>query len=172
MTSQEDNDQPPEAPIVWGPEIELFFEDFYEGQRFELGTKRISEEEMLAFARLYDPQPFHADPKTAEETVFRGLIASGWQTAGIWMRLYCDGVLLKASSLGSPGVQDLRWLAPVRPGDLLRGSVEVTGIRASARHPERGTVVIRGELRTDSGEVKMRLTAWGLFARRPDQLLK
>lgn len=158
------------APTAWGPEVELFFEDFRDGQHFELGAKRISEEEMLTFARLYDPQPFHADLRTAEGTVFKGLIASGWQTASIWMRLYCDRVLLRAASLGSPGVEDIRWLAPVRAGDLLQGSIDVTSVRASAHHPERGTVVIRGELRTGPGELKMRLTAWGLIARRPELL--
>jgi len=151
----------------FGPQVDLFFEDFHAGQRFELGDYRITEAEMLSFARQFDPQPFHVDPVRASATIFEGLIASGWQTAAIWMRLYCDGLLLRAASLGSPGIEELRWLSPVRPGDLLRGAVAVISGRPSARHPERGTVVMRGELRGESGELKMRLTAWGLIARRP-----
>lgn len=154
------------AKSPFGPQVELYFEDFHPGQRFELGEYRITQPEMLDFARRFDPQPFHVDPVTAAATTFEGLIASGWQTAAIWMRLYCDRLLLRAASLGSPGVEELRWLAPVRPGDLLRGSVEVISARPSARHLERGTLVMRGELRSGGQEPKMRLTAWGLFARR------
>ncbi|NNM96662.1 MAG: MaoC family dehydratase [Candidatus Dormibacteraeota bacterium] len=151
----------------FGPQVDLFFEDFHPGQRFELGEYRITEAEMLDFARRFDPQPFHIDPVQASATIFKGLIASGWQTAAIWMRLYCDGLLLRAAILGSPGIEELRWLSPVRPGDLLRASVEVISGRPSVRHPERGTLVMRGELRGESGQLKMRLTAWGLIAHRP-----
>lgn len=146
---------------------QLYLEDFAAGDRFELGSWRITQEEILEFAAQFDPQPFHIDPQLAERTFFRGLIASGWHTGGIWMRLYCEAVLLRSSSLGSPGIQEIRWLAPVRPGELLTGGVEVLSVTASARHPERGTVVMRGELRNHSGELKMRLVAYGLFGSRP-----
>lgn len=146
---------------------ELYLEDFAPGDRFSLGSWRISEAEILGFAAEFDPQPFHIDPKLAERTFFRGLIASGWHTGGIWMRLYCEAVLLRSSSLGSPGVEEIRWLAPVRPGERLTGTVEVLSVTPSERHPERGTVVMRGELLSDRGQLKMRLVAYGLFARRP-----
>ncbi len=150
----------------FGPEVELFFDDFRPGQHFELGDHLISETEMLAFARQFDPQPFHVDPERASTTIYRGLIASGWHTAAVWMRLYCDHLLLRTASLGSPGLEELRWLAPVRPGDVLRASARVVSARPSTRHPERGTLVVKGELRDGAGEVKMRLTVWGLLARR------
>ncbi|MHB1639998.1 MAG: MaoC family dehydratase [Candidatus Dormibacteria bacterium] len=152
--------------VSFGADVELYFEDFHQGQRFELGSVTVQEAEMLEFARRYDPQPFHVDPERARHTIFRGLIASGWQTAGIWMRLYCDGLLLRAASLGSPGVEELRWLAPVRPGDVLTGSVEVVSVSPSRRHPTRGTVIIQGELLGEDREPRMRLRAWGHFARR------
>lgn len=154
------------AVPTFGPEIELYFEDFLAGQHFALGSTTIQEPEILDFARRYDPQPFHVSVDSARATIFGGLIASGWQTAGIWMRLYCDSLLLRAASLGSPGVEDLRWMAPVRPGDLLVGSADVISTAPSTRHPARGSVVIRGELRDRDGASKMRLTAWGHFARR------
>lgn len=147
--------------------ITLYFEDFHPGQRFRLGRWRVTEEEILEFALQFDPQPFHRDPELARTTAFQGLIASGWQTAGLWMRLYCEEVLLRSSSLGSPGIQEIRWLAPVRPGDRLTGEVEVVESRPSARHPERGTVVMRGQLWDQREEPKMRMTAFGLFGCRP-----
>jgi acyl dehydratase len=152
--------------LHFGPQVELYFEDFREGQHFDLGSAEIEEAEMLEFARRYDPQPFHLDPEQAQRTVFGGLIASGWQTAGIWMRLYCQTVLVRSASLGSPGVEELRWLAPVRPKDLLTGSVDVLSATPSRTHPARGTVVIAGELSGQDHQVRMRLRAWGHFARR------
>ncbi len=152
---------------MWfGPQVDLYFEDFHKGQRFDLGSTEIREAEMLDFARRYDPQPFHVDPAQAQMTIFHGLIASGWQTAGIWMRLYCQAVLLRSASLGSPGVEDLRWLAPVRPGDSLNGTVEVLSVSPSRTNPARGTVVIAGELVGGDEKPRMRLRAWGHFARR------
>ncbi len=147
--------------------IDLYFEDFRPGQRFRLGSWLVTEDEILEFALKYDPQPFHRDPEVARTTAFKGLIASGWQTAGVWMRLYCEEVLLRSSSLGSPGIQEVRWLAPVRPGDRLTGEVEVVEVRPSARHRERGTVVMRGQLWDQMEERKMRMAAFGLFGRRP-----
>ena len=147
--------------------IDLYFDDFRPGQRFQLGGWLVTQEEILEFALKYDPQPFHRDPELARTTAFQGLIASGWQTAGFWMRLYCEEVLLRSSSLGSPGIQEVRWLAPVRPGDRLTGEVEVVEVRPSARHPERGTVVMRGQLWDQLEERKMRMAAFGLFGRRP-----
>ena len=151
----------------WGERIDLFWEDLQPGARFEFGSHLVSQDEIIAFAKQFDPQPFHTDPLTARQSIFGGLIASGWHSAAIWMRLYFDAVLSHAASLGSPGVDELKWLNPVRAGDELTGSVEAVAARLSKSRPERGLVQFRGELRDKTGEVKMRLTAWGLFARRP-----
>ncbi|MGH7691567.1 MAG: MaoC family dehydratase [Candidatus Dormibacteria bacterium] len=136
------------------------------GQTHQLGTHRITAEEILAFARRFDPQPFHVDPELARRTTFHGLIASGWHSAAIWMRLYFDGLLWRTSSLGSPGAENLDWLAPVRPGDELRGGLEVLQVRPSRSRPDRGLVQIRGTLTDQEQVLKLRVTAWGLFGRR------
>ena len=92
------------------------FEDFRPGERFDLGSAVVDEAEMLAFARRFDPQPFHVDPEAAVHSPFGGLIASGWYTVSLFMRLYEDAVLAGSTSQGSPGVSELRWLLPARPG--------------------------------------------------------
>ncbi|MGH7610188.1 MAG: MaoC family dehydratase [Candidatus Dormibacteria bacterium] len=151
---------------AWPPEIDLFWEDFELGRVFPLGSHLITESEILEFARRFDPQPFHVDPELALTGPFGGLIASGWHTCAIWMRLYYDGVLRRSASLGSPGVEDVRWLSPVRPGDLLSGSVEVRAARPSRSRPDRGLAQLTGELLNQERLPRLRLTAWGLFARR------
>lgn len=103
----------------------LFFEDFSIGQKFELGPYTVSEEEILEFAHKYDPQYFHIDPEKAKSSMFGGLVASGWHTASIAMRLYVDKILNNAAGMGSPGIDELRWKRPLRPGDTLSGSFEV-----------------------------------------------
>jgi acyl dehydratase len=142
------------------------FEDFEPGQVYELGSRTVTEAEILEFARQFDPQPFHLDPEAAKESVFGGLIASGWHTGAIWMRLYVDAMLGSAASRGSPGVEELRWLAPVRPGDTLTGSLTVLDVAPSATLPDRGTVRIRGELTNQDGVTVMRMTSRGHFGRR------
>lgn len=144
------------------------FEDFEPGQVYELGSRTVTEAEILEFARQFDPQPFHLDPEAAKESVFGGLIASGWHTGAIWMRLYVDAMLGGAASRGSPGVEELRWLAPVRPGDTLTGSLTVLDVTPSATRPDRGTVRIRGELTNQDGVTVMRMTSRGHFGRRGD----
>jgi acyl dehydratase len=142
------------------------FEDFEPGQVYELGSRTVTEAEILEFARQFDPQPFHLDPEAAKESVFGGLIASGWHTGAIWMRLYVDAMLGDAASRGSPGVEELRWLAPVRPGDTLTGSLTVLDVTPSATRPDRGTVRIRGELTNQDGVTVLRMTSRGHFGRR------
>src|SRR5690606_33005107 len=93
--------------------IELYWEDFTVGRRFELGSHEVTREEVIEFAQRYDPQPFHIDEEAAGRSVFGGLIASGWHTASMVMRMMCDGYLLRSASLGSPGVDNLRWVKPV-----------------------------------------------------------
>ena len=143
-----------------------FWEDFREGDEVELGSKTVTAEEIVAFAREFDPQPFHLSEEAGAASHFGGLVASGWHTVAIFMRLYVDEVLLGSASLGSPGVEELRWLKPVRPGDTLTGRGRVLWTKPSDRDPRRGTVFSESELVNQHGEVVMRLRARGLFARR------
>jgi len=144
-----------------------YFEDFEPGQVVELGSHAVTEQEIVEFARRWDPQPFHVDPEAARESVFGGLIASGWHTGAMWMRLYVDSLLGSASSMGSPGVEELRWLAPVRPGDVLAGRLTVLETTPSERRPDRGTVRIRGEMVNQDGVTVLSMVSRGHFGRRP-----
>ncbi|MBS2032103.1 MAG: MaoC family dehydratase [Deltaproteobacteria bacterium] len=145
----------------------LYFEDFPVGRSFDVGGATVSEAEILAFARQFDPQPFHIDAEAAKKSMFGGIIASGWHTASIAMRLQVDGILNKSHSMGSPGIDQLRWLKPVRPGDTLRCRIEVMEARPSQSKPDRGSVKCRYELSNQRGEVVMTMEGWGMFARRP-----
>jgi len=144
---------------------DLYFEDFQPGQVFELGSHSVTEEEIVVFARQWDPQPFHVDPEAAKETVFGGLIASGWHTGAIWMRGYVDTLLGQASQ-GSPGIEELRWLAPVRPGDTLSSRLTVLETTPSERRADRGTVRIRGEMVNQDGVTVLSMVSRGHFARK------
>jgi acyl dehydratase len=126
----------------------------------------VSEEDILSFARQFDPQPFHVDPEAAKESVFGELIASGWHTGAMWMRLYVDAMLGGPTSQGSPGIEELRWLAPVRPGDTLHGRLTVLDATPSSRRPDRGTVRIRGEMMNQDGVTVLSMVSRGHFARR------
>jgi acyl dehydratase len=145
------------------------FEDFEPGQVYELGSKVVSEDEIVAFARQFDPQPFHLDAEAARDSVFGGLIASGWHTGAMWMRLYVDSLLGGASGQGSSGIEELRWLAPVRPGDTLSGRLIVLEATSSESHPGRGTIRIRGEMVNQDGVTVMSMISRGRFARRSPQ---
>jgi acyl dehydratase len=144
---------------------DLYWEDFEPGRTFELGTRTVTEEEIVEFAQRWDPQPFHVDPEAAKDTVFGGLIASGWHTGAMWMRMYVDNVLGDGSR-GSPGIEELRWLAPVRPGDRLSSRLTVLEATPSEGNPARGTVRIRGEVENQDGVVVMSMVSRGHFARR------
>src|SRR5687768_4851784 len=146
---------------------DLYFEDLEAGQVVDLGSHAVTEEEIVAFARQWDPQPFHVDPEAARDSVFGGLIASGWHTGAMWMRLYVDSLLDGAASMGSPGIEELRWLAPVRPGDTLHGRLTVLEATPSERRRDRGTIRSRGEMVNQDGVTVMAMTARGHFARRP-----
>lgn len=139
----------------------LFFEDFRPGRLFELGDRALSEAEIVGFAQLWDPQPIHLDVAAAQEGPFGGLIASGWQTACVWMRLYVDAVISRSAILAAPGLEEMRWLVPVRPGMRLHGSATVLESWLSERTPGRGTMRLRGELATDDGRTVMTMVARG-----------
>lgn len=147
--------------------IKHFWEDFTPGWTFENGTFTLSAGEMVAFARQWDPQRYHVDEASARATPFGGLIASGWHTACICMRLIWDAYLADAASLGSPGVKELRWTRPVRPGDRLRLKMTVLEAKRSRTKPDRGTVLHRCEVYNQRGEVVMDMDGYGMFERRP-----
>lgn len=144
---------------------DLAFEDLTPGRVFELGTTVVDRDEMVAFARRFDPQPFHLDDEAAKTSLFGALAASGWFTAGLWMRLYVDVVLNNATSLGSPGGEDIAWPAPVFAGDELRGTMEVVDARRSRSRPGLGLVTLRAQLHRGATEV-FRSTFTGMFGTR------
>ena len=145
-----------------------YWEDFAVGDEVVHGTHKLGEEEIVRFAREFDPQPFHVDPAAAAASPFGGLIASGWHTAAVYMGLFVRSELLASASLGSPGVENLRWLVPVRPGDVLTGRSRVVDSWPSETNPSRGTIVGEHELVNQRGEVVFEMRARGFIARRPE----
>ena len=143
-----------------------YFEDFVEGQTLDLGSTEFTERGIIAFASEFDPQPMHTDPEAARSSVYGGLIASGWQTATSYMRLLVDSVMRDSRSIGSPGIDNLRWLKPVRPGDTLRGRFTVLDTKPSRSRPDWGIVRSRGEMLNQHGEVVMQVEAVNFFGRR------
>jgi acyl dehydratase len=144
-----------------------YWEDFPVGTTLEIGSRTVSRDEILEFAERYDPQPFHVDEDAARRSLYGGLIASGWQTCALTMRMMCDAYLLGAASLGSPGVEDVRWLAPVRPGDVLKGRMTVVEARPSRSKPDRGSIRCLWEVHNQEGRLVLTMQGWGMFARRP-----
>lgn len=120
-----------------------YFEDFAVGDRFETESHTLSEDEIIEFASRYDPQYLHVDPEAAKESMYGGLIASGWHTMAMGFRLFIDLDILGPNGLGSPGIDELRWRIPVRPGDTIRTRAEVTDTRPSRSRPERGNVFLK-----------------------------
>jgi acyl dehydratase len=141
------------------PIEDCYFEDYLPGSVHEFGPIEVEEAEVIAFARRFDPQPFHIDPEVAAQTMFGGLIASGWHTASLTMRLCVDHYLSKVASLGSPGIEELRWLKPVRPGDALSVRVAIVETKRSRSKPDRGIVTSFIETLNQNGEVVMTLKA-------------
>lgn len=148
------------------PDADRYLEDYVTGDVHELGSLVVEEAEVLDFARRYDPQDIHADPEKARAGPFGGLIASGWHTAAMTMRLYVRHYLSNASSLGSPGIDELRWRAPVRPGDTLSVRVTILEARRSASKPDRGVVRSLIEVLNQDRVVAMSMSAVNLIACR------
>ena len=144
-----------------------YFEDFTPGDEIELGQHTITKESIIAFAREFDPQAFHLDEDAARDTIFGGLVASGWHTGSLAMRLLYEGVIKHVVSLGSPGIDELRWVKPVRPGDTLSGRMTVTECVPSRSKPDRGIVRSLLELRNQHGEVVVTIKGMSLLGRRP-----
>ena len=143
-----------------------YWEDFRVDDVEEVGPVTVSQEEIVDFAMRFDPQPFHVDPEAAGRSTFGGLIASGWHTTALFMGMFVRAVLLDTASLGSPGVDEIRWTAPVRPGDTLSGRSTVTDVRPSSKDPRRGTVFTTGEVFNQDGVLVLRMKARTFFARR------
>jgi len=144
-----------------------YLEDFSEGQVFELGEETIRAQEIIDFARRYDAQPFHVDPEAAKKSVYGGLIASGWHTGSLFMGILVRGLIHDVASMGSGGLDELRWLKPVRPNDVLRGKLSVLGVRPSTKHPNRGSLTCLGELFNQKAE-RVFFVRWSaIIARRP-----
>lgn len=144
-----------------------YFEDLTPGLVFDLGSVAVTEAEIVDFATRFDPQPFHTDPGAAADSIYGGLIASGWHTCSLVMRLLVDGFIRGADSLGSPGMDEIRWLAPVRPGDTLHATVTITDARPSSSKPDRGVVHTLSEARNQDGVVVLTMRGMGLYRRRP-----
>ena len=145
----------------------LYFEDFEVGSELDCGTRRVSKEEIVAFAREFDPQPFHIDEAAAAKSHFGGIVASGWHSASICMRMVVDAVLHDSASMGSPGLDKLRWVKPLHAGRTVRAIVRVLEKKPSETRPDRGRVKVTFELFEDGGELLMDFTATVLMGRRP-----
>jgi acyl dehydratase len=145
---------------------EIYFEDLPAGTVMDLGTYEVTREEILEFANKYDPQPFHTDEEAAKHSIFGGLIASGWHTCSMMMRLLHDGLLVRAASLGSPGVDEIRWLRPVRPGDALHAELPIVDSRPSQSKPDRGVIRSRWLVHIQDGDLVMTMEGMGMYRRR------
>lgn len=146
--------------------VKYFFEDFNVGETLEIGRHAVTEAAILQFGRQYDPQPFHTDPEGARASIYGGLIASGWQTCSIVMRVMCDAYLSEAASMGSPGMEEIRWLKPVRPGDVLVVMRTIEEARPTSK-ADRGLVLSRWDVYNQRDEHVMMMRGYGLFGRKP-----
>lgn len=144
------------------PQNDRYFEDYLPGSVHEFGSVTIEESEIIEFGRRFDPQPFHTDPEAAKKTVFGGLIASGWHTASLAMRLLVDNYVSRVASLGSPGVDEIRWRKPVRPGDTLSIRVTVLESKLSRSKPDQGAIRSYIEVLNQHREVVMTWKGIGL----------
>lgn len=146
----------------------MYFEDFKVGDQFHLGSHTVTKEEIVRFAREFDPQPFHVDEEAAKRSPFGGLVASGWHTASVSMRLLVEGFGAQLKhSIGSPGVDQIRWHLPMRPGDTVSLVAEIVETRPSSSKPDRGSVWVEERLSNQKGELVMTKRGIGIIARRP-----
>jgi acyl dehydratase len=145
----------------------IYFEDVRVGETHRFGRYQVTREEILEYARQFDPQPFHMDEAAAKESIFGGLIASGWHTGAMFIRMINDHAIPGAATTGALGFDDLKWLKPVRPGDVLSVETLVLEKTESRRRPEIGVVKVEGRVMDQRGEVKMSLVSLVLYRRRP-----
>ena len=161
------NPVPALAPTPALKTYRYYWEDFPVGSVREFGAMPVTREASIAFAREFDPQPFHLDDEAARGSLFGALCTSGWHTCAMAMRMMCDDYLLETASLGSPGIDELRWLKPVFPGDTLRGRVEILEARPMASRPGVGLVRSAWQLSNQHGEAVLSMKGWGMYRRRP-----
>ncbi len=145
----------------------LYWEDFQVGHVDEFGEVTVTKDDILDFARKFDPQPFHVDEEAARQSLFGGLCASGWHTAAIAMRILCDNVLNRSASLGSPGIDHLRWLKPVFPGDRLRLRFVILESRPLNSRPQVGMIRTRWKMINQDNEEVAQLEGNIMMGRRP-----
>ena len=145
----------------------IWWEDFEVGERSEMGRHTFNEKEIVEFAKQFDPQPFHLDAAAAAQSPFGGLIASGWHTCAVGMRLMVESYIGRTVSLGSPGIDNVRWLKPVRAGDTLVYARTVIESRASTSRQGVGLVKHRWEAVNQAGETVLTMEGWGMYGRRP-----
>ena len=143
-----------------------YWEDYDVGQKFPLGSTSFSEQEIVDFARQFDPQSFHVDRDEAAKSMFGGIIASGWHVASKMMRLFVDNYVDHRTALGSPGLDELRWLKPVRPGDMLTGWVECAAKVPSKSRPQMGIIHEQWTVTNQKGEVVMTTRGINMVKRR------
>ncbi|GAA1519010.1 MaoC family dehydratase [Nocardioides humi] len=148
------------------PVTDRYFEDYVPGSVYEYGHITITADEIVSFARQYDPQSFHTDPEQASSGPFGGLIASGWHTAAVCMRLFVDHYLSHVASMASPGMDELRWPRPVRPGDRLWFRATIEAARVSNSKPDRGLVHTTAELLNSDDDLVLSLKAMNFLKRR------
>ncbi|MFZ3048793.1 MAG: MaoC family dehydratase [Desulfatirhabdiaceae bacterium] len=148
------------------PVEDRYFEDYVEGITHEFGTISVEADEVIDFAKRFDPQPFHTDPEAGRQSIYGGLIASGWHTASLMMRLFVDHFLSHVASLGSPGVDELRWLKPVYPGDLLSLRVTVIEAKRSNSKPDRGLIRTDIQVLNQHHDVAMTMKALNFISCR------
>jgi acyl dehydratase len=153
------------APAA-GADALLHWEDFAAGSVHEFGGQTLTREAIVDFARQFDPQPFHLDDDAARGSLFGGLCASGWHTCALTMRMMCDAYLVRSASLGSPGLDELRWTQPVYPGDTLHVRMTVLQARAMASRPQVGLLLQRWEVFNQRGQTVMTMQGWGMMRRR------
>lgn len=144
-----------------------YFEDFIPGSVIPLGQRTVTEEEIIHFAQQFDPQSFHVDKDAAKASIFGGVIASGWHTCSMIMRMVVDGFIADSSSMGSPGVDEVRWILPVRPGDTLTVSAETVSVKSSTSKPDRGVVNTVWKAVNQDGQLVCTINGMGMFGRRP-----
>ncbi len=150
-------------------QFKTYWEDFETGERKNIGSVVVDKDEVVKFASRYDPQPFHVDEAAAKQSIYGGLIASGWHTCAMVMRLMCDSYLLESASLGSPGIENVRWLRPVRPGDQLTAYRTIEETRLSTSRPDRGIVKTLWEVENQKGELVLTMSGIQFFLRRNAQ---
>jgi acyl dehydratase len=151
------------------PMPRIYFEDFVPGAVTSYGPRTVTREEIIAFAAEFDPQPMHLDEEAAKKTMLGGLSASGWHSCAIMMRLLYDGFLVNAASMGAPGIDEMKWLKPVRPGDSLSVRLTVLDKREPKTRPEMGFVQFRCEMLNQQGEVVLESIYPGMFAKRRNE---